>query len=156
MEVVKILLCVAFIEVYLILTAKCNGNQNGECNKNTRFEKFCCSGYELKNRTCTKCPTGYHSERNSTCKKCTTGMYGGKCRDQCKCNINEMCNHIEGCVNRTREENNGSKSIPQDPPTTSNNSDVVIYMTCVAVGSVLVVVGGLLVKNKEAICRIKS
>lgn len=39
---------------------------------------------------------------------------------------------------------------------TSDNSDVVTYMTCVAVGSVLIVVCGLIVKNREAICRHKS
>ncbi|XP_076071827.1 uncharacterized protein LOC143043384 [Mytilus galloprovincialis] len=159
MEVVKVIFCVAFFEVYLLLTVECNGNQNGECSNNTSFEKFCCSGYGLKNGTCKKCEDGYYSERKLTCKKCAKGNYGDKCGKTCNCNSKEWCDHIVGCIPgdaRIREENKSSHSNSKNPPTTSNNGDVVIYMTCVAVGSVFVVVGGLLVKNKEAICRIKS
>ncbi|CAC5366228.1 unnamed protein product [Mytilus coruscus] len=158
MEVLKTILCIAFFEIYLLLTAQCNGNQYGVCKNNTRFEKFCCSGYELKNGTCTKCLHGFHSEKKSICKPCTKGKYGEKCRNTCKCNSNERCDNIEGCIpddTRTREKNDTSISNSQDTPTTSINGDVVIYMTCVAVGSVLVVVCGLLVKNKEAICKNK-
>ncbi|CAC5423938.1 unnamed protein product [Mytilus coruscus] len=119
----------------LILTAHCNGNQRGICITDRR--KVCCSSFEFKNEKCTKCLVGYNSEINSACKPCTN---------------DGSCIHDDLI---TGGKNDKSKRNSPDTPTTSNNGDVVIYMTCVAVGSVLVVVCGLLVKNKEAICKHK-
>ncbi|XP_071128156.1 uncharacterized protein [Mytilus edulis] len=158
MKVSEIICWTTFlVAACLILTDHCNANQYGICSINKR--KVCCSAFELRNGTCKPCLEGYNSKTDSECKPCTTGKYGKKCVNNCKCNNTERCDHIKGCISvdaSTKEKKNASKNNSQNQPTTSNGGDVVIYMTCVAVVSVLVVVCGLIVKKREAICTNQS
>ncbi|XP_063414046.1 uncharacterized protein LOC134696278 [Mytilus trossulus] len=115
----------------------------------------CCFNFYKQNGECVECPIG-HSSKGIQCEKCVNGQFGRKCAELCQCKPNESCHHVRGCITVTVED--GTE--PTNPQLNGNpaeqasgHDDVVTYMTCVAVGSVLVVVCGLLVKNREAICR---
>ncbi|XP_052076532.1 uncharacterized protein LOC127714500 [Mytilus californianus] len=117
----------------------------------------CCNNFYKKNGVCVDCPIGSHSKGGGGCKKCENGYHGKKCASICSCNSTERCDHVLGCV--SIDDKTGTV-VPTDKRSHNDvqeavNSNVVTYMTCVAVGSVLVVVCGLIVKNREAICRRK-
>ncbi|XP_052077400.1 uncharacterized protein LOC127715405 [Mytilus californianus] len=161
MNVAKTMFLIIVVEVScLILTAYCDDRQNGICTNNTR--RVCCAHFELKDQTCTKCKKGYYNLKiNSTCKPCTRGKYDTKCTKTCSCNSNERCHHVTGCIldHLTTTENKDESNMNYkgtDTKSDNGNGNVAIYMTCVAVASILVVVSSLIVKNRKIICRQKS
>ncbi|CAC5356695.1 unnamed protein product [Mytilus coruscus] len=112
----------------------------------------------MSNDVCVECPVGFYS-KGEVCEKCENGHFGKKCGWRCSCSSMERCDHVTGCVpiddkTETAVTVTNDKGSHNDVREAVNNN-VVTYMTCVAVGSVLVVVFGLIVKNREAICRLK-
>ncbi|XP_052076543.1 uncharacterized protein LOC127714504 [Mytilus californianus] len=115
----------------------------------------CCNNFYKKNEVCVECPIG-HSSEGKQCEKCVNGQYGVKCAELCHCNATERCDHVRGCITVTVDDRTEKTNPPIDsyaPEQAAEHDDVVTYMTCVAVGSVLVVICGLLAKNREAVCR---
>ncbi|CAC5359829.1 unnamed protein product [Mytilus coruscus] len=115
----------------------------------------CCYNFYKKNDVCVECPIG-HFSKGEQCEKCVDGQFGKKCAEVCSCNATERCDHVVGCISVTVDDRTEWTNPPLDgnpAEQAAGHDDVVTYMTCVAVGSVLVVICGLLVKNREAVCR---
>ncbi|CAC5359818.1 unnamed protein product [Mytilus coruscus] len=115
----------------------------------------CCFNFYKKNDVCVECPDGYFS-KGIQCEKCVDRQYGRKCAELCTCNAMERCDHVLGCINVTVDDRTETTNPPLDgnpAEQASEHDDIVTYMTCVAIGSVLIVICGLIAKNREAVCR---
>ncbi|XP_071128026.1 uncharacterized protein [Mytilus edulis] len=62
---------------------------------------FCCNNHEEMNGTCVECEIGYVSKDGFPCQPCSNGLWGRKCRDVCRCQHNERCDIVYGCVEVT-------------------------------------------------------
>ncbi|CAC5359843.1 unnamed protein product [Mytilus coruscus] len=133
--------------------------RNGVSYTNVKVAICCNNHYMSNDKVCVECPIGQHS-KGEVCTKCEDGLFGRKCSFTCNCNPTERCDHVKGCVPKDMLDVETRTVVPTDKSPNSNPQEtevnnVVIYMTCVAVGSVLIVVFGLIIKNSEATCRRK-
>ncbi|CAC5355618.1 unnamed protein product [Mytilus coruscus] len=141
----------------------------GVCEKTQRVQqgminttvivKHCCNNYYQIDERCVECPIG-HISKGGNCTKCVDERYGSKCAGKCRCNSTERCDNVKGCIPvNAGDEITTYKTVMvlnAGGQTAGNgNSNVVIYVICVAAGSVLIVICGIFVKNREAVCRRK-
>ncbi|XP_052075793.1 uncharacterized protein LOC127713863 isoform X2 [Mytilus californianus] len=137
----------------------CEKTQRVEHNNKPVTVQHCCNNYYQTDERCIECPIG-HFSKGDNCTKCVDERYGSKCAEQCRCNSNERCDNVKGCILLDAvDERTTYKTVTglnAGGQTAGNgNSTIVIYVICVAAGSVLIVICGIFVKNREAVCRRK-
>ncbi|XP_052076536.1 uncharacterized protein LOC127714502 isoform X3 [Mytilus californianus] len=138
----------------------CKTPQRIKHKNKTVKARHCCNNFYQIDERCVECPIG-HFSKGDNCTKCVDERYGSKCAEQCRCNSNERCDNVKGCIlvdavdgRTTYKTVTGLNAGGQTAGNGSSN--VVIFMACVAVGGILIVIcGTILAKNREAVCRRK-